>query len=104
MKHAEVAPLIWYKNKRAVRTVIQVVVSSLVTIAVTIGALAAVAPEILEALEAVLPESAIAWLGGAVAFLVALSGALARIMAIPAVNDFLTHVGAGSVPKSTIEQ
>lgn len=102
-KHAEV-PLIWYRNKRTIRTVIQVVLSSAVTIAVTVIALAAVAPEILEALTEVLPESAVVWLTGAVAFLVALSGALARIMAIPAVNDFLTRFGAGSVPKSTVDR
>lgn len=98
------APPIWYRNKRTIRTIIQVIVSTAVTIAITIVTLASFAPEVLDALTAVLPESAIAWLTGAVAFLVALSGALARIMAIPAVNDFLTRFGAGSVPKSTVER
>lgn len=98
------APEIWFKNKRTVRTVIQVIVSTVVTIVLTIISLASFAPEVLDALAAVLPESAIAWLTGAVAFLVALSGALARIMAIPAVNDFLTRFGAGSVPKSQVQR
>lgn len=95
---------IWYKAQRVIRTVVQVVVSAAVTVALAVISVAAFAPDVLDALADVLPETWAAWLGGAVAFLVALAGALSRIMAIPAVNAWLAKIGLGSVPPSAIDK
>lgn len=50
---------------------------------------------------ATVPEGARAWLLGASAAVVAVSAALTRIMAIPAVNDWLGRVGMGATPPTT---
>ena len=50
---------------------------------------------------ATVPEGARAWLLGASAAIVAVSAALTRIMAIPAVNDWLSRVGMGATPPTT---
>lgn len=44
------------------------------------------------------PEAS-AWIGGGVALVVAGSAALARVMAIPLVNEWLTRLGLGAEPK-----
>lgn len=89
----------WDSIKRALRTATQVAVALAVAIAGGIAALAALAPEVLKALVDVLPPDVYAWLAGGVAFVVTLSGALARVMAIPAVDAWLTKLGLGSEPK-----
>lgn len=78
--------------KATLRTAVQVVVS-----------LAVVVPAILAALDS---SGLSQYLGslwprlvGAGAFLVALSAALARVMAIPQVNEWLKAVGLGAEPK-----
>ncbi|GAA0960130.1 hypothetical protein [Frigoribacterium faeni] len=90
---------IWFKTQRALRTGAQVLVSG----ALLLAGVSAVAPAVLEAVQDVLPGPAVVWLTGSIATLAAVSTALARVMAIPAVNQWLTKVGLGSVPRSSVE-
>jgi len=76
------------------RTVLQVIVSVVLWLVAAVLTLAAVAPQILEAVAEVLPPEWLAWLSGAVAFLGLLAGAITRIMAIPQVNDLLGRLKA----------
>lgn len=99
----EAVPSIWYKAQRVIRTVVAVIVAIITGLAGTIGLIALVAPQILAELEPLLAPEVFGWLVGVVAFIVTLSGVITRIMAIPAVNAFLTKFGAGSVPASAIE-
>jgi hypothetical protein len=100
-KHAA-APAIWYPNQRVIRTVLQNIAAVLVTTAVVVGVVEVAAPQFLDALADVLPPAWYAWGLGAVAFVGTVSGVLAKIMAIPLVNDFLTRFGAGSVPRKEL--
>lgn len=99
---AATVPSIWYKAQRVIRTILAVVMAIVTGIGSTLAILAIVAPQILAELEPLLAPEVFAWLVGAVAFIVTLSGVITRIMAIPAVNAFLTKFGAGSVPKAAI--
>ncbi|MDF2994107.1 MAG: hypothetical protein K0S37_4621 [Microbacterium sp.] len=95
-------PEIWFKAQRVLRTAVQVAVSGVATIAGTILAIAAIAPEVLAELAKILPSSWIAWATGALASLVAVASVVTRIMAIPKVNGWLTKIGLGSVPKDNV--
>ena len=53
---------------------------------------------ILEQFDVYLPPAAQAWLVGASAFTVAVSGAVTRIIAIPAVDAWLKRLGLSSSP------
>lgn len=87
---------IWFKWQRGLRTAAQV----LVTGAGILAAVVAVAPDVLSALAGVLPGPVLAWLGGVVVAAAGISTALARIMAIPAVDRWLKRLGLGSAPRS----
>lgn len=87
---------IWFKTKRALRTAVQVAV----TLAGILAAAVVVAPQILTALADVLPGPVVAWATGAIAAAAAVSAALARLMAIPAVDAWLKKIGLGSSPKA----
>lgn len=87
---------IWFQSKRVLRTVVQVVIGAATVLTVVV----VVAPQVLEAIADVVPGPVLAWLTGAVATLAAVSAALTKIMAIPKVNELLTLIGIGSVPKS----
>lgn len=77
------------------RTILQNAVSVLLTIVSIILIVPTIAPEILAALEPVLPSGFYLWLVGVVAFVSALAGALAKIMAIPKVNEWLAKLKLG---------
>ncbi|MCS6565600.1 hypothetical protein NYS48_09770 [Curtobacterium flaccumfaciens pv. flaccumfaciens] len=87
---------IWFQSKRVLRTVVQVVIGAATVLTVVV----VVAPQVLEAIADVVPGPVLAWLTGAVATLAAVSAALTKIMAIPKVNELLTLIGLGSVPKT----
>jgi hypothetical protein len=89
---------IWFPNKRAIRTAIQVTVGVFLAIVSALAVFVLVAPQVLEAIKDVLPPSWYAWLVGFVAVVGAISAALARVMAIPQVDEFLKRFGAGSTP------
>jgi len=78
------------------RTVVQTVLS----VVLTAGVVLPVAVAILgEELESVLPPSWLAWLVGAAASVAAIAAALTRIMAIPAVDAALRRFGLSSTPR-----
>ncbi|UGS27564.1 hypothetical protein K8F61_05085 [Microbacterium resistens] len=85
---------IWFPLQRAIRTAVQVLVAGAAILATTV----LVAPQILTAIQDVLPGPAVAWISGAIAALAAISAAISRVMAIPAVDEWLKKLGAGSAP------
>lgn len=91
---------IWHKAQRALRTAVQVVV----TLAAILAGFVLVAPQILDAFADVLPASWVAWAGGVIAAAAALSAAISRVMAIPAVDAWLQRIGLGSSPRSSTER
>jgi ADP-ribosylglycohydrolase len=76
----------------AFRTILQTVAGAILGSVVVVAAIATVAPQILDAVAAVLPPAWLAWATGAVATIGALAGAFARVMAIPGVNAWLTKL------------
>lgn len=87
------APEIWYKAQRVIRTVLA---SALVLVPIANGSL----PLLASAFDAPgVPPEVVLWVNAAVAGVLVVLGIVTRIMAIPVVNDFLTRIGAGSVPK-----
>lgn len=94
------APVIWYKGKRVVRTIVQ----ALVTLVPTLNGLALAASAYLsEQADVVLPGWVFLVLNGVIAVTALIMGLVARLMAVPGVNDWLVKVGLGSVPASAIE-
>jgi hypothetical protein len=92
-------PDIWYKAQRAIRTGVQTLLSALAVWA----AFSAIWPDVMAQLATILPASWVAWLAATVAAISAVALALSRIMAIPAVNAFLTKwLNLGSVPKRAL--
>lgn len=89
---------IWFKTQRALRTVVQVIVTG----AGILAAAVVIAPQILDALADVLPGPLVAWAAGVIAAAAALSAALSRVMAIPAVDAWLKRLGLGSAPRSAV--
>ncbi len=89
---------IWFPAQRVIRTVVQVIVASAAVLATVV----VVAPQILTAIQDVLPGPAVAWITGAIASLAAISAALSRVMAIPAVDEWLKNIGAGSAPANAV--
>lgn len=85
---------IWFPLQRAIRTAVQVFIAAAAVLATTV----VVAPQIIDAVADVVPGPVIAWATAAVATLAAISAAIARVMAIPAVDEWLRHIGAGSAP------
>lgn len=84
---------IWYKGQRALRTLVQVGIPAFLGFAVVL-------PQIISALGLPVDGPLYAWLIGAAGVVTAVAVGLSRVMAIPAVNAWLTTVGLGSVPKS----
>ena len=85
-----------YPWRSTLRTMVQVGIPTLVTLLLVV-------PEIIEILldgygESV-PDGLRTWLLSASALIVATSGVLARVMAIPAVNSILERVRLGAEPK-----
>ena len=87
---------IWYKAQRVLRTIVAVVIPALLGFAVLL-------PQLIDALG--LPDDSTLrlWLLGIAAGVTAVAGAITRIMAIPAVNAWLTKIGLGSVPRSAVQ-
>lgn len=78
------------------RTVVQNVISVILTLGVVLPVAVNIAGE---QLAAYLPENWLAWAVGGAAFVAAFAAALARIMAIPAVDAALRRFGLSSTPK-----
>lgn len=94
------APVIWYKGKRVVRTIVQALVVLIPT--VNLVALAVVG-YLNEQTDVVVPGAVFAVLNVIVVATSLVMGLVARIMAVPGVNDLLVKIGLGSVPAAAIE-
>lgn len=88
-------PDIWYKAQRVLRTLVQVGIPTYLTFALVL-------PQIIDAIGLPVDSQLYVWLIGLATGVTAVAMALTRIMAIPAVNAWLTKIGLGSVPKSAI--
>lgn len=89
---------IWFPNKRVIRTVLQTITGIILALASGLAVFMLVAPQVLEAVQEVLPPTWYVWLVGFVAAVGTFAGVLAKIMAIPQVDLFLKNFGAGSAP------
>ena len=83
---------IWFKSQRVLRTVVAVGIPAFLSLALVI-------PQIIEALGLPITSELYGWLVAVAAGVTAVAGAITRVMAIPAVNVWLTKVGLGSVPR-----
>lgn len=88
---------IWFKSQRVLRTIVQVGIPAFITFA-------AVLPTIINALGLPVDGTVYLWLLSAAGVVTAVAGALSRVMAIPAVNEWLTHIGLGSEPKAVAKE
>lgn len=95
---------IWHPNQRVLRTILQTTIAFLVGLGGSVGILQAVAPQVIDAVRDVLPPAAVAWLAAAFAFVIAVAGALSKLMAIPVVNAWLTRIGFGSEPRAIVKE
>lgn len=85
-----------FPGRATVRTVVQTVISVVLTAGVVLpGAVAILGEELAD----VLPPAWLAWLVGGAATVAAIAAALARIMAIPTVDAALRRFGLSSTPK-----
>lgn len=91
-----VATEIWYKAQRVLRTLVQVVIPAFLGFAVVL-------PLIIEALGLPVDSELRLWLLVVATGVTAVATAIARVMAIPAVNAWLIKIGLGSVPASAID-
>lgn len=89
-------PPIWFKTQRVVRTVVQALVVLVPT--VNLAALAVV--DYLHEQEHVVVDPVVfVWLNAVIAATGLAMGLVARVMAVPRVNDILARIGLGSVPR-----
>jgi len=88
-------PTIWFKAQRVLRTLVQVGIPAFLGFALVL-------PMIIDAAGLPVDSSVRLWLVAAAAIVTAVAGGITRIMAIPAVNVWLTKIGLGAVPKSAI--
>jgi hypothetical protein len=94
-KHAAV-PEIWFKSQRVIRTVLVNLVVILPVVNISL-------PLVVDAFTGNgVPAEVTILVNAIVAGILVVTGVVTRIIAIPAVNDFLTKLGAGSVPKSAV--
>lgn len=82
--------------KATLRTIVQVGIPAIITIGAIIPQVIDI---ILESLGETLPIGARAWFLAASLGVTAVAGAIARIMALPLVNELLTKIGLGASPK-----
>jgi hypothetical protein len=94
-KHAAV-PEIWFKSQRVIRTVLVNLIVILPVVNISL-------PLVVDAFTGNgVPAEVTLLVNAIVAGILVVTGVVTRIIAIPAVNDFLTKLGAGSVPKSAV--
>lgn len=88
-------PEIWYKAQRVLRTLVQVGIPAFLTFALVL-------PQIIAALGLPVDSELYLWLVGLATAVTGVAMAISRVMAIPGVNEWLTKIGLGSVPKSAL--
>lgn len=91
-----VAPPIWYPAQRVIRTVLVNVVALVPILNLSLPLVAAAfdAPDV--------PIEVYLTVNSVILGALAVTGILSRLIAIPAINTWLTKLGAGSVPKSAL--
>lgn len=82
-------PEIWFKGQRVLRTAFTTILTALPII-----------PQIVAIVQG---QWSAEWLTPVAIQAVAINSALTAIIAIPAVNNFLTKIGLGSVPRKAVE-
>lgn len=98
MSHASTeVQSIWFVSQRVLRTIVQTGVPTFIVFA-------AVLPQIIDALGLPVDNDVRLWLLAVAAGVTAVAGALARVMAVPAVNAWLVKIGLGSVPQSAVSK
>lgn len=103
-KHEAPTAPIWFPNQRVWRTIFQYIAGTIIGLFIALTTVQLFAPSVLEAAGEILPPSWLAWLTGAIAFCGTLAGVLAKIMAIPVVNEWLSrYTPFGSAPRSAID-
>lgn len=93
-------PEIWFKTQRVLRTIVQALI---VLVPVLNGAAAAVVAYLNEQTDVTIPAWVFLVLNGVIAVTALAMGLVARLMAVPGVNTWLTNLGLGSVPKTAIK-
>ncbi|WP_323986185.1 hypothetical protein [Microbacterium plantarum] len=92
-------PEIWFKTQRALRSI----AGSLIVLVPLANGVAAAAIAYLTAQTDVAVHPVVfVWLNAIVAVTALIIGLVSRIMAVPGVNEFLTRLGLGSVPKGSV--
>lgn len=87
---------IWFQGQRVIRSILVALPTLLITLNLSL-------PLFAEAFNASnVPTGAYLLVNSIVLGMLAVIGVLTKIIAIPAVNAWLTKLGAGSVPKSAI--
>lgn len=81
-----------YPGRAVLRTVVAVLVVALPTYAIVV-------PMVLDSMGDWIPPGAQHWLLGSVVFVVALTGLVTRLMAVPGINKVLTILGLGAEPR-----
>ncbi|MBF4578971.1 hypothetical protein ITJ48_05295 [Frigoribacterium sp. VKM Ac-2530] len=87
----------WYRSQRVLRTIVQTGVPTFIVFATVL-------PQVIDALGLPVDNGVRLWLLAVAAGVTAVAGALARVMAIPAVNGWLVTIGLGSVPKAAVTE
>lgn len=85
-----------YPWKAALRTAVQVGIPTVLTLAVVLPMIIEI---VLDEFGEQMPDGLRLWLLAAAGVITGVSLVLTRIMAIPAVNAFLTRFGLGATPK-----
>ena len=93
-------PPIWYKTQRVLRTIVQALV---VLIPILNGLALAAAGYLSEQTDVTIPAWVFVALNGIIAVTAVVMGLVARLMAVPGVNTWLTKFGLGSVPKAVVD-
>lgn len=90
---------IWYPIQRVLRTIVQALI---VLVPVVNGVAAAVVAYLSEQTDVTVHPTVFVWLNSIIAVTAVMMGLIARIMAVPGVNDVLAKIGLGSVPTKNI--
>lgn len=90
---------IWFPAQRTLRTIVQALI---VLVPVANGVAGAIVAYLGEQTDIVVHPTVFVWLNATIAITAVIMGLIARVMAVPGVNDILAKIGLGSVPKKDI--
>ncbi len=93
-------PEIWFKTQRVLRSIAG---SLIVLVPLANGVAAAAIAYLTAQTDVVVHPVVFVWLNAIVAVTALIIGLVSRIMAVPGVNEFLTRIGLGSIPKNKVD-